>query len=1085
MTVFRGFVTADPRCVAENVVGTGYTQQGRRPGRPVPSGTYEATLLASGDQGDYDVEVACQRGGMIETDGATMRWRKTTDNNDEWRGMEVWKNLVGVQRVESTSLTTYTFPDAITLPDGAVVAVAYREGVGTGVVSFRREAAGTSWTQTGVALGALATSTPRHACICSREFDDKDVMPELYAFYLSDAEAGFITIASARSSDGGVTWETLTESCLSTTLDTTVYDFNEARLRCAYANGQILVLLEVRWDAAPGLYESVVIQFASSDYGHTLEQISVWDGYSWRAGRYFDILADEEKFLVFYIDPYIDASGDPAPALKIIGDAYDDLGLVEPSAIMPSDMITWGIYSFATLVASGAQYYLTDGDMSACKLDDGQILVYTREDGSSQHIGFVLRSKDHGETWDHVGQETLAKSLWWRCDSATGHPERFKTVTQAGRVLMLANCDASAASGADDELFALAFGGWSQQTMPAAIDRTFWRYRAGYRFTWFGGFAEPQDVSPDVVAGAGSESVRDDYIDMATFVGQTRDYTWNNAYAAGGVWIAKRSDGGSTTAPEIGIQLQSDNGSSEWIAQICIAANTVRVRDAVSGTEIAQFTLSTAEPLLQIFAVIDESNLYVTVGEVEQLDEDREFPHRFLTSSLTSRPTSGTGNEIRWGHVAAATTTADSRWYMRGYINVDGFDSLTEGWTNPDNLQGGPLGDRIWLKDGLTVSAYGGPLFGEDTWTLPRTWDYGIVNVFADQPVDAAWRSESDIVPESIEIEFAGGLPADGYNLNESFALAIFGANWRTATFSGLDQATSTWVSLATIDMSTDLGPLAWRLAGGVVVPDIGASNPTRWIHHGELRGATFEFGTVTGDLSRITRNTGGVWNDSVKHPALWFDVPYAASGTGISGRIWARNIVVVIHDNAARYQRFRLSIPAQTTVDGYFEIGTMILGPLHAVAWGMSAETVVDVQPRVERTEYPNGIIKTVRRGMTRRVFGVSWADPVDTTEIYRDAEPTSINNFANGPVAAYSADASLVTGLLGDEDFITKRIVYIRRCESDAGTYQTTDPEEFALVQVTSGQEWSGVLGNEAENQVVTGGELQLTEEVGEWKE
>lgn len=1108
----RGWVRQDHRLTEANLLaqdsaeagfGSYFTEAGRLPEIPVPVSRSELVLEAGGSMPDYDVDLAIQRGGYGLPDGATMRWKKGTDGSTSWRGWNIPKTLWGTQVPYSSAVTGYQDPDMACMPDGTIVTVCYRTGATDGVYAIiRSPAPSVAWSRVLIDSGSLnGSGYDRQQTICQRTFSDGSAT-ELYCFYLVDTNTSENQIACKVSSDSGATWTLVSQGCLPTAL-TATYDLDYCRLRSAILNDQILLLVEV-YNAAGVDCSNVVQQYASSDLGSRFTLISEWDGDAAGdgAGRYFDILTVNGQFQVYYLDPIVEA-GRTTPAKRTITNAYEDLATVAADAVNEAGS-AWGVdfASFTGTIATN-DLIISEGNLAVCQLWDGTLLIYISKSTAS-YYHYILASFNFGSTWESLGQSSgMNSSIWYYGADTNSHPLKIKAVAQGGRVVMACNADSNPGT-ADNVLRYLIYGGWSTACLPAAegIADTRQRYRGSWTGTWVP-IDEPDQTSPDVTGGTGGDviTITTPWLAVDTDLGNTqRYYTYgpaHNSIGQGGMWVMRHAAGGSTTIPEIGMQLITDTGVDLWEIGVCVTATAVTVRDAVANATIGTVTIDTTAVIAIIAAIepgtagADDGKCIVKVialGDTDQIPEDYGSWTTVTSSTLNSGVPGAGLDYIRWGHVSIATGNNDSDWFMRNYVQTAGMSQgICSGWTNPDDLFGCPIGYRGHVAGGLTVTGKGGPALVGQTWDVDRRHTYGVDAALPSTPMSRRWRNTADNLYQSLSWDLVAADNDDAYLEADSYGVALLACNVPQVLLQGWTEAGGAWATIATINTYTKLTGLTYVREHNTLRPATTSNPTTRYIWEQELVNATVDLGG--GFLRNITKNTEGIWRGSsiatTKRPTIWFDGftdTEPASGTM---DIWARNTLAIVHMAAeTKYKALRLKIPASQTVANYYTMKAVI-GPFLCVPAEFSHDSTVDIRPQVTRTTHRDGTRSAVKQGRTTRQFRVQFADPIDMTAAYNQTAPPVLLNSSvqQAPLGAMAATPRLMTALLDDQAFLEDLVIYVRGADGGNATtdvYVTSDPEAFAVVRIQSGQEFSAMFGEEAQSQLVTGGEIEMIEEL-----
>ena len=203
------------------------------------------------------------------------------------------------------------------------------------------------------------------------------------------------------SSDSGATW-TLTSTGLLASTISTAGSFGSGsagyeidRLRGAYANGQVLLLGELRTHDVDAASSAHFIQLASNSMGADFSQIEIAS-----AATVFvaapEVLAHNGEFLVYSI-----AATPGLLKQTRLGSAYDSLSHGYGNTIVTGTAVNDGDYNFGILEGTHGGQYLTSQDLAACVDPEGRIyLVATYFEnaggtGSTKQVG-IWRSDDGG-----------------------------------------------------------------------------------------------------------------------------------------------------------------------------------------------------------------------------------------------------------------------------------------------------------------------------------------------------------------------------------------------------------------------------------------------------------------------------------------------------------------------------------------------------------------------------------------------------------------------------------------------------------------------------------------------------------------
>ena len=416
---------------------------------------------------------------------------------------------------------------------------------------------------------------------------------------------------------------------------------------------------------------------------------------------------------------------------------------------------------------------------------------------------------------------------------------------------------------------------------------------------------------------------------------------------------------------------------------------------------------------------------------------------------------------VRWGILAAASPVADAT-MLWSYIGCKYTSApVWPFWFGASahneypfilgrQVTGSPAAVVDRASAGLRqtyLAGLDGPATSSDVFEIPPAYDYPYLNALPDvQPSPRRpWRSETDNTTESFT------WMTEKTSISRHFGFAVFNCNWRTAALEGYSAATSTWTTIATMDLAAGRTGLGWARSGNVLRPN--ANNTTRYIYRGELVGATVDLGG--GNLRRIASHTEGIWTTAAgKHAELVLEGVDGTEGNTGTMDIWARSGVLVALDQSATRDGWRVVISSQDTVDGYYEIGTLIPpGPLIAAGqshgWGGS----VTHEPSVAATRSADFVSRARRLGPSAQTWSWSWPDGIDQSRLMDSPpRPDFLATSAGTEGIANLNDAPyLVAGLLDDVGSGARPIVAMEYIPDTHGA-TLTDPRLFLLCRIAS---------------------------------
>lgn len=250
---------------------------------------------------------------------------------------------------------------------------------------------------------------------------------------------------------------------------------------------------------------------------------------------------------------------------------------------------------------------------------------------------------------------------------------------------------------------------------------------------------------------------------------------------------------------------------------------------------------------------------------------------------------------------------------------------------------------------------YGGAGIIGDKWTIEAAYDFAMENIIEDSP-SKPWRSEQDNIACEIVLDLGAidRLWGDG--------IAFFGCNLRSFNFQM--NASDSWGS-PSIDetISFDLVTGAIDSLSGYAIQD--TSLLAGYKDH-ELKGLYLRLtsGTDSGLTYKIEDNIGSyIILELTGAPA------YAASDTFA---IYQSHISKTF---TGGYYRFaRISISAQETSEGYYQIGAMICGRAVTLTWAYATGYDKNISYDINLLRTARGGLIAIKGAERKRIFRVSW---------------------------------------------------------------------------------------------------------------
>jgi|DEB0MinimDraft_10_1074344.scaffolds.fasta_scaffold01141_3 hypothetical protein len=1100
-----------------------YTEAGARPGRPVPARDTEALLIASGSQADgTDLDILAIDGGPVGRDprAAGLVWKNQTDGANAYRGREIpatlsawevlsWQTGTGLRRPHSATLTQAAYTDRV-----VVVAEEFTAD-GYDVVSWYRAPDGTLSSKV-VIHDATDEGTSRTPCLV-------EVGDRLFCLHwargVGDA-SGNLYIRVQMSLDGGATWEVVRHRA-STTKNvvanvtfsgTAGSNLEPRRLRAAYKDGQVLVIGHLWEQIATSDVNNadVWVQYASTDLSTRLDQILLTDsGGSAGDGGAFDLVVAGGRFVCL---------------MAAANDVLRSAAIATAFTPMLTQMATTGTFSGVS-GNSASPPRQSDADVALVVDDIGLLWGYVRlaETGNndSQLIN-VIYSSDAGDTWERVGSSDATPglgftSLWNSGRTASAHngdyyPRGFAVSWQRARAVMVHGWQAD--TGTNDNSLALAYiGGYHDLTIAPIsdgaelIDRHPWAHthlpleRAQDTTFWTATSAGvvanslQSDGSEILSSGdgasagnlyvSGSDSTTGDTILVATFA----------AYGS--------NSGASATTDRAAFTFRLDDGTRGVELGIYLSASAFGVYDRVAASQLAHVTgLANEIREWRLGMYVDEGD---TVKRVRiwyrtwDTSEDRQWIH-VGAYALASDGGSVGSNRVQFGCFTSGIPQADLEVYHGPHWTVGNaadasclagsaytWDVWVTATDNPEHLSPTPMSSSpVYLSGGVSVRGIDGPAMKSDSWTLSPDHEFPVERVWPSYARSSRtrWRSTDDTAQVTIALAVDPELLGTTDSAVGSPLVGVWlgGINWRTGKIQRYTGAA--WVDVASIDAADAFGTLGCTRTGATIVP---SGDTTHQIAAQELVGWDYREIGPTGVVRRIQANRGGRWATGTTagpRARLMLSKVDDTEATSTNAVLSARNVCLVFeHAAATAASGWRILIDAQDTVEGYFEIGTLMVGPVWVAGqptdWGRRMDQVLGTAYRRQQ----DGSVTASHPAPGGVSVDVAFTGGVDTRQFHDGTtEPTWIETTSTSGVEGVATLAATVYDLQGEIAALgTHPVVYLPRIEANAsGDVRTlTRWYDYLLGYVPDGVRVTSSIGDEGADESMTVGAFTIEAE------
>lgn len=995
--------------------GSDYTQAGPMPGRPVRAAGTRPELQASGEQGTETIEVYTVRGGnpgaavgLIADNyptGPALAWRYTGDSL--YRGCDPPDTISEFEYLtRSTVGAAWLDPHAVARPDGRAFQV-WQES--ERYVSVWTRPNGGAWAATATRpydAGSAVYASPIAACPCLVTLPGNRLLCLFYRNATTTAG-----IVSCSSNDNGATWSTpqLVDGIISQA------GLLPIRIRAAYGNGQISLFVWVQ-----GATDSV-IQFASIDDGASFEMVT------WTIGDtdcgYPEVVAlPAGGFVLATIESDEPTTGLPTPPRTAIAyarrfsNAFDLALAITPVCVQTqASTREWGVVTGAVLTA---------GEL-AMTVDDAGVLWIVGVDFSAAGLRqcSTFSSSDGGATWTTSGKD------WWHGLDASTHPKRLTVCAQGARLVVPHN-HAAAPATAQDSAAVLYLGGPTTVPQPQTSSGiTLPSFAQDYTVTW-----APYDLPENVAAtwafgsvGAPTisltgQGVRIQHAGVLDSADWTATPTTTNSQGLLALFDFKTD---ALSSSVYGMLRIGAAGPSSYEARVEVTPTTIVLRDITGAANIATVNTTAGASGVQIKIAIGDTAAGAASGKVQAWyrawgsNSDREF---ILIGTFTALVQgASTTDRIMFGSLAGA---AAGDVYVRLVQYAQGTDCGVglydaANTANPGDLLGQPIGPAPYplSETGLRLAMQDGPTRAGESWTIAPQFAYPIGNIDPSTSAspDARWRNLADNVSQRITITLTEATTI------EQFLAAFYvdGANVPDVYLDGWNGAA--WVRIAALDLRIGAS-LRYARAGEIVrCNDTGAGGIADFIVRGALRNCTWSTG-AGGVRRRIRTNTGGRWVTSAivtpTRPTVILDSFVVGDpAAGAAGEIWSPRGCAVFRGASAAYSRYSIHIPAQTTAEGYYELGVVMIGGL-TILGDPDTSRQLAAETNVETVRARSGSRSKRRLGPPPRVAQIAWGDGLDTSNLH-DASPDYMTDYVGGnPVSTPAGIAGDVTALVMEND-------------------------------------------------------------------
>lgn len=1042
---YQGILVPDERFSLDKLTASdhatapsSYSQAGPKPGIPAAQQSTRMVLQASGEQpAGGDLEVHSVRAGHPGLERAGYLWSDQSIASPVEYGWDVPQLMTGWGHLfwstDATELAAT--PSVIRLQSGKLLAAGLQDKTTfhQTIKSYDPDAV-TKWST----VGTVAPDNPTAQSgpgLC--QLPSGRVL--LFLAQGTQVDCYF-------SDDDGVSWEPYSYRVL----DVPVLRDDIRQIRADYSGGEVLLLIQYNHPTI-----ETAAQYASDDLGGRFTQIVAdWNDafVGVEEANFLNIVSLDSGFLVVY---HAIQGADGYCRSREIGSAF--------SSVIEAESVD---------IANGVGPSGKPG-LAAYSDDSGVIYAIYKQTGSTYSDLKIARSDSGGAAWESVSTEgafssgALAVSL-----------QQYAAASVAGHGVVLARWSNGSSAEDPQSLGVVYLGGHSTHTGPAEVgtvtfsDSEYVSFSRNTDLGISGGSWLPIAVPGDVnwtVGGTGSDALTSGKLELVTSGAQrffyrnmSGDDDIDRIFAEFALEI---DDGdGDTATNQIGALLLLGNGANKWEVVINASSAGWALYD-VAGAQIGGTVTTDITKQTHIRVAMEQ-------GQIKTWWAPRSnVTYRNWTEGpggAVSPTASADASRVQWGHSHLGSNT--SRWGMVGYCFWPKFWSPTShqyasSWSTPDDLHPRSYStEPSQIVDKTRVAAVAGPTRYGERWRVQTDYDYPTRALFPTNAPSprAAWRS-TDTTEQILAWDISELTSARIENT--SLACVLLGINFKTAVLE--KNVGGVWSTVCTINAAEGFESLRFEREGGVVFPESfgSAHKAGRYVMYDELPGGTFYDATNT-KYRKITENTEGAWtNEPAKQPFV--TIAGADDTEAISGdcEIWAPNAAGIAHSYTSNARFYRLRIPAQTTADGYFEIGQMAVGPLAVFGSQYGRGRQIVARNNTEQINLPNGEVRARKRGPQAREVEFAWTTGVDATQINQaDPVPDYVAAGAGQmPMASLKDTLYLMDGVIRRQGGAGKPVVYFARIAADSTDDQTNNPREFVYGRITGNATRSNILGDE----------------------
>lgn len=1047
----RGFIIPTVNITNDNIwdAQSTFTQQNPRAGVAKPSQAYTGLTLAMAGEQSQDITVETIEGGT-PGEKASFGWSGT----DSIQLGQNSNNVITDWKYFNFGSGTNFFDDfgACTTDDGTLFWVSELENSGLYTIAVRRQkrdaAPEVLQTLLTVTISGSPNTTAKPAIAQLKD-------GSLLVCYFDYTQVDQVNLFVWRSFDNGDNWTQISRRAMvdndilvgasGVHIDTTQLIVSD----------DIVTLMVGTRSKVTALGRNAMVQFVSRDSGTTFFTLGNYgEDHAFPSGV---ALPDGQiGFAYVSATDTISFLRIPFPGIAAATGTYTTENEVDISS---------GVKTFATQTGTT----LLDGSV-AIWYHNERIFVAAR-DTSNDVYGFV--SEDLGDTWDIIAETNTPATdtgLMYGPNSTTAI-KNLKAVVWEGRTLLMMTTKQSIAG--------MMFGGWSTVQHPELVTQPARNQYEGFKTNWV--HNQTPDTSGDfTTTGAGTATILEEGLRIITSSTQVRSYRYTGSiYSTQFHRFKIRVDSGNSfTTDQIAWRVENSDGSFSYTLKIRFGTSGFRVRD--HSSELASVSIDLTDTY-EFMVFQDGTDVLVYHREWDE-KQAKKWTETSVTLATQAAGLSGT---MEWGHLSIG---AGESYWSEMHVSVGASGKPNEearGAVYPS------YGSYTYIDEGLLLSAKDSPARAEDQYTIKARYDFPVEHIFHEVALSprVVWRSKNDTAAERIAFftDPVVQATAKSLGLSDVMGLHLANINWRTAKLRSWNG--SSWDDLETIDTSTGLSG-DFKRSGSTIISS--TTSKDFYLKYNEAAGWRAEL--TSGDdthIIQIKQNSEGLFSDASdsKQCVLVIDTALTDPSTlPTSGtlKLMPTSITLVadLFQDAAGAGgiAYAVEIDNQDTLEGYYQIGTMIFGNVYFMAPQYQRGRTISFDANVQAYETNDGQYYARKMSDGRRSFRVGWTEPVDTRTIHAlNPDYWQYSTATDARPVAHYGDA--IFGMLGIAQYLSeqKPLVYLPSLTKQTGEDASELFNRYhnqALVRVSGAVTMESVLGEEENDELFRLSTVNLVE-------